>query len=362
MTTKKSYKAITSTILLIAVLCVGMLFVASCGKSPATKATTSANTTSSKTTKVADADGTFKVLPVVGIKGEIAPVNTVHDPRTPATFNPFTHNNTPVLVWGGLVQAVNAAHATQYINAVNDRARATGFNWADIQKWSVDPRLKGTYTLTIQVFGSGFSDAEARNIAAELVGRKLADVLPIVPHPAGILINTRSIGNGQVGDFLDVRSMVRVSLSPVVINKKGNLVVGRNSGIFTDCFNIWRLGRVVKHHAKTPGKTPAKHNKHKKHHKRLARKVASQDPAAQGNAPVGGGKNKNPGPGKKTSKPAKPSPTPRTNPPTPSPIPSVSPTTIPGGSTPDPAPAPSAEPSAPTPTNPGGSAPPTSGS
>jgi hypothetical protein len=357
MRTKKSYKAITSTILLIAVLCVGMLFAASCGKSPATKATTSANTTSSKTTKVADADGTFKVLPTVGKKGEIAPVNTTHDARTPATFEPFTHSNTPVLTWAGLVRDVNAVHANWYSSAVNDRAKATGFAWTDIETWAYDQELYGVYPLTIQVFGAGFSNAQARSIASELVGPSLANKLPIVRHSAGILINTRSVGDKKVGDFLDVRRMVRVSLSPIVYSKDGKRVLGvdRNSGIFADCFNIWRLGRVVvKHPAKTPGKTPPPK---KKHHKRLARKIASQDPAAQGNAPVGGGKNQNPGPGKKTSKPAKPGPTPRTNPPTPS----VSPTTIPGGSTPDPAPTPNPEPSAPTPTNPGGSAPPIPG-
>jgi hypothetical protein len=82
------------------------------------------------------------------------------------------------------------------------------------------------------------------------------------------------------------------------------------------------------------------------------------DPAAQGKAPVGGGKNQDPGPGTYTKKPAKPGSKPYTPPPTPKPSVSVSLTTIPGGSTPDPAPTPSPEPSAPTPTNPGGSAPP----
>ena len=118
--------------------------------------------------------------------------------------------------------------------------------------------------------------------------------------------------------------MVRVSLSPVVVNKNGKVTgVSGNSGIFADCLNIWRLGKVVKHHAKTPGhKTTTK-----KHRRHLDRKIASQDAHARGHAPIGGGRNKTKGPGKyqKPSQVTKPTSTPRVNPTTPAASPSATP-------------------------------------
>lgn len=69
---------------------------------------------------------------------------------------------------------------------------------------------------------------------------------------------------------------------------------------------------------------------------RLAKKIASQDPFAQGNAPIGGGQNQNPGPGTYTSTPDKPGPNPYTPPPSPSPMPT-------GSATPDPQPTPTPE-------------------
>jgi|GEM_PF-1639529 len=314
----------------------GSIWLPSHKKGTVAVATSAISSHSPAIAKVVDANGSTSVLPVVGTKGEVAPVNTTHDVRTPASFKPFEPGNKPVLTWTSLVDAVNAAHADWYRNAINDRAKVTKFDWADITKWAKDPQLKGVYTLTIQVFGGGFSDTQARAIAAELVGRSLADRLPIVRHSAGLLINTRSVGYHKVGDFLDVRRMVRVSLSPVVYANGKVTGVRGNSGIFADCLNIWRLAREVKH-PKSPGKKP-------KHH--LTPKNWKLDPFAQGNAPVGGGQNQNPGPGTYTKKPKKPGNTPRPNPttPPPSPVPNPGATSTP---TPDPKPTPT--PDVPTP-------------
>jgi len=85
----------------------------------------------------------------------------------------------------------------------------------------------------------------------------------------------------------------------------------------------------------------------------LQPKVPSEDPAANGNAPEGGGLNEDPGPGTyiPPSEMEQPPATPRVNPPAPAPAPSTpeAPAPAPVGSTPDPAPAPAPEPSAPTP-------------
>jgi hypothetical protein len=338
---KKLALEITGLLALAVALVVIGVTVAACGNMGTSTTTTSPTASPTAVLGVVDADGTHMVLPVVGKKGEVAPVNTTHDARTPASFNfrPFTAYGKPALTWHSLVSAVADAQAGWYRKAVNDRSRATGFNWSDIKKWAFDPQVMKAYTLTIQVFGAGFSDSQARNIAAGLVGQSLADRLPIVRHPDGILINTRSVGFHKVGDFLDVRRMVRVSLSPVVYNKNGKVTgVRGNSGIFADCLNIWRLGKVVKHPAKPPGKTPKKH--HKKHP--LTPKNWKQDAYVKGHAPVGGGPNATKGPGKPTKKPAKPGPTPYTPPPAPAPSPSPTPgaTSTP---TPDPQPTPSPE-------------------
>ncbi|MCX6728403.1 MAG: hypothetical protein NTV39_01375 [Candidatus Saccharibacteria bacterium] len=81
----------------------------------------------------------------------------------------------------------------------------------------------------------------------------------------------------------------------------------------------------------------------------LARKIASQDPYAQGNAPVGGGQNATKGPGQYTKTPNKPGKTPRPNPTTPAPKPT-------GAATPDPQPTPT--PDLPTPVATGTAPPP----
>jgi hypothetical protein len=70
------------------------------------------------------------------------------------------------------------------------------------------------------------------------------------------------------------------------------------------------------------------------------------DPAAQGNAPVGGGQNQDPGPGTYTKKPKKPPHTPRPNPKPPAPSPNP---TTPGDPTPTPDPQPTPTPEVPTP-------------
>ncbi|MBC7943154.1 hypothetical protein H7X68_01495 [Candidatus Saccharibacteria bacterium] len=89
---------------------------------------------------------------------------------------------------------------------------------------------------------------------------------------------------------------------------------------------------------------------------RLAPKIPSEDPAPRGNAPTGGGRNQDPGPGTyiPPSQMERPPATPRRNPAppvAPAPAPRRAPAP-PVGSTPDPAPAPAPEPSAPTPADP----------
>ncbi|MBC7869139.1 hypothetical protein H7X69_03120 [Candidatus Saccharibacteria bacterium] len=79
-----------------------------------------------------------------------------------------------------------------------------------------------------------------------------------------------------------------------------------------------------------------------------------KDPAARGNAPVGGGRNLDPGPGTyiPPTKMVRPPAAPRVNPPPPVVLTPKGTPAPPVGSTPDPAPAPAPEPKAPTPAYP----------
>lgn len=103
---------------------------------------------------------------------------------------------------------------------------------------------------------------------------------------------------------------------------------GRVFWVMARCGNVVTTGRS----SFPPGKTE------------LQPKDASQDPAARGNAPIGGGRNRDPGPGQyiPPSGMVQPPATPRVNPP----APVIAPPT---GSKPDPTPAPAPEPQAPTP-------------
>lgn len=250
---------ITAVAIAVVVVCV----VNSLGSKPSTANATVPATP--VTTTTVDADGsTIATVPVVGMGEEVAPVDTTKDPRTPATFVPFTHRSLITTTYPGLVDAVTTAKASAYIEAVNDRSDATDFDWNDFLVWAKDPpkNSKGTTItpLTIQVFGGNWTDAQARAIASELVGKDLAAVLNIVRHPAGRLLNTRS-QDGKIVDFLDLRQMVRVSLSPFVYDTNGKVVgVAGDSGIFADCQNIWRL-------ALPPGKhtPPPTHHHHHRH-------------------------------------------------------------------------------------------------
>jgi hypothetical protein len=242
------FVAVAAVILTVAVI------YAFNGFGPKPNSASATTTTSNPTTST--------VLPSVGSADETAPVDTTKDPRTPATFVPFHKSNHVDKTWAELYEDVTTAKAQYYIDAVNNHADKTGFDWSDIQKWANDPQLNGVTPLTIQVYGD-FTDSEAREIVARLVGKDQAALLKIFRHPVGALGNTRSVGFEKVGDFQDLRKMVRLSLSPIIYDADGKAIsVDGDSGIFADCFNVWWLVSTPEqpghhHHGLTP-KDPSK--------------------------------------------------------------------------------------------------------
>lgn len=272
---------------------------------------------------VRDTDGTLRSVPLVGHDGEgAAPVDTTDDPRSPATLDVLLKCK-QAKSWYDLVVCVGDDQT--YKDAVNARKSLTGFDWDEILRFAKEP----VDARVIQVFNWGISDREARDRVRELVGSD-ADKLPIARH--GVTMNTRRFEDDSIHDFADIRQMARVSLAPLVY-KSGKVVALRaDSGIFVDCFNIWWLPQAVVINGAppkagqpgTPGTgggnppgtsvppttvppttvppttvpptnpscppgwtgTPP-----------LCKDPTSDDPAPRGNAPIGGGRNADPGPG-----------------------------------------------------------------
>lgn len=177
--------------------------------------------------------------------------NTTADPRTPATLKDVAEICGRVLTWKALRDCILEQDDIQwYIDAINERTEELKFTWDDINTWADDPQLN-TPTATqvlIQVYGEGYTLEEIERQAAEIVGPTMAAQLiaenKIAYHPAGFM-NTSS-SDKNVYDFFDGRTMVRVSLAPVVYNEKGEfLEFNPDSGIFLDCGNLWWIPKIV---------------------------------------------------------------------------------------------------------------------
>lgn len=142
----------------------------------------------------------------------------------------------------------------------------------------------------------------------------------------------------------------------IVVSSRTAGVSGNRKSIkitFADGRVIWvlaRCGNVVttSHPYFPPGETDEKPGP------KLEPKDPSKDPYPQGNAPVGGGKNQDPGPGTYITpeEMEKPPATPRVNPAPPLPTTKEGTVKPPVGSIPDPTPPPAPEPQAPTPEEP----------
>jgi len=99
--------------------------------------------------------------------------------------------------------------------------------------------------------GSPYTDEQARAAATES-GVQYADRLPVVRQQT--IVNSMGAyeGEGVVRQFLDGRSMVRVSLGVPVVDSNGNVTgMETDRGIFEDCLNGWRTPDF------TPTETPS---------------------------------------------------------------------------------------------------------
>lgn len=200
---------------------------------------------SNGTATVTESNGTKEIVPLVNSANGGPSANTTQDSLTPSSL---PVGLCPILVnWKTLVDCVETHHLQWYINGVNQRSSQTGFNWSNIEQWANAANAGTVEVRAIEVYGSGVSDAEARNRAEALVG-SAATTMNIVHQPE-CFDNTRGLKAGEMQDFVYCppgSRQVRVSLLPVNM-KDGVIVAIRNtqSGVFVDCDNVWWVPEII---------------------------------------------------------------------------------------------------------------------
>ena len=190
-------------------------------------------------------DGKIVIMPQIGDNDEQL---TEADSTTyaPATFQGIQEQcgHGKVLSWTQLVNCIDGNEV--YINAVNDREYATGFDWNDVLEFSklekeyaesVGADVSQLRTVQIVSFGN-FPEKDARAQAQDLLGAA-GDGIGLTDKTVGFS-NTWALEDGVISEYYHSSQQVRVSLFPI---KKvdGKIVVddSRNEGIFVDCLNVW---------------------------------------------------------------------------------------------------------------------------
>lgn len=130
--------------------------------------------------------------------------------------------------------------------------RTAGVSFAQAEQYcEMQKRQPLDFRAIIVVGGYNITDDEARELATRdgIKGVYHTDgtVLPVIRYNS--IINTRGLENHEMNEFVDSRSMVRVSLMAPIIDDKGtadtsdDVATGLSPerGIFDDCTNAWRL-------------------------------------------------------------------------------------------------------------------------
>ena len=201
-------------------------------------ATTS--TTPGQATVVED-DGTERQVPFVGDGPGVSspvPQSVVTDtPEAPAVVNDDVRSTGLLTDWCDLRERVRQ-HGMEWYKEqfqVNNHFR---FGWEDTATWCQRQRDNNLDARAIVIVGvNNVSDAEARSIARE-DGVEHPERLPVLRYAE--VINTRGLERHELSEFVDGRSMVRVTLLPLVRTSEG-LQLDPTEGVFTDCLNRWRV-------------------------------------------------------------------------------------------------------------------------
>jgi len=209
-----------------------------------------------ETEEVDMGNGSIVDLPLVDSReGEIlSGSDALDDANTPSVYADAKADGA-ALSWTELVERVEEHQMEWYMDEIN-RLEAEGFvefDWDNVvqyaeaeDEYELEPRL----SLAIQVYGAAvyLEEDEIQDLADEVVNdRELVESLEIVKWTSDdLLINTRGLTRDQLSEFVDPRSMVRVSLTPFLFDEEG--VPYRrltNQGVFVDCLNVWAMKRPV---------------------------------------------------------------------------------------------------------------------
>jgi hypothetical protein len=195
-----------------------------------------------------DENGPVQNLAFVSNTKTTSPDNPVVGEETVNTTNlqpSVDDGKGPVTSWTNLVERVNALPKDKkqaYIEAINQRSKQLG-SWEQVEQYAaLEKNGKLGDTRVILVLNSNLSDQQVRNEVRPYIGDAADKLLIVRAH--GALINTRGVDSGQIEDFADNRSQVRVILAVPVKQKSGGYVadkegkgVERGYGILTECTN-----------------------------------------------------------------------------------------------------------------------------
>jgi len=190
---------------------------------------------------VVENDGEERELDFVGDGPGVSspvPASVVTDtPEAPAVVNDDVRHTGLLTDWCDLRERVQRFGMDWYKEAfqVNGHFR---FSWEDTETWCNRQRRNNLDARAIVIVGANnVSDERARSIARE-DGVEHPERLPVLRYTE--VINTRGLERHELNEFVDGRSMVRVTLLPLVRTSEG-LQLDPTEGVFADCFNRWRV-------------------------------------------------------------------------------------------------------------------------
>jgi len=197
--------------------------------------------TDNPSASVTTADGKSVILPAVYGEQPDQPINgsqSNQDTRTVPVTAGTTGDKHRTNTWSEL----NDLYGDQkwYTDCTNSNL---DMNWStDVPKFeSTESQHDNRFILAVNVSGK-MTDEQIRQQASD-DGNPNVDKLPIVR--VGSIINTRHLADNQCDQFVDARSMIRVSLGKVVFDDKGNFKeLEQDKGAFVDCHNLWQLPKT----------------------------------------------------------------------------------------------------------------------
>ena len=189
---------------------------------------------------VVEDDGARHQGPFVGDGPGVSspvPQSVVTDtPATPSVVSDDVRHEGILTDWCDLRARVDDFGLDWYAQQfqVNGHFRYT---WEDTATWCQRQRENNLDARGIVIVGvNNVSDQRAREIARE-DGVEHPERLPVLRYAE--VINTRGLARHELSEFVDGRSMVRVTLLPLVRTSEG-LQLDPTEGVFTDCLNRWR--------------------------------------------------------------------------------------------------------------------------